>query len=996
MNNPTSLALEKITAAKKGKSESCSFAWLKLQQLPVDLLQLTLLRVLDVSFNELTTTLNLDSLNSLVDLNLANNQLSTLGMLPRTLELLNISHNKLGTNALAVVASLHGLKKLVAHHNEISSLEPLSKASFPRLYDVDFAHNMLTIIPPLLAAYPLCNLLLNNNQITYVSPTIALCPLERLSLEENPLASDIRYLEPTQNVKEFLRKLSLPARVKLSYAASAPDEVTIGSGEIVSVSLNDVHPEKKELRRIRTVAGQNGYLPETFLDYLVPAEVQEADVERERERAQKSGNFLQRLFKREAVADYAQFYPKFAERLESQSRAKPLRQALGSLAATLQKGHLDEAEKAYTLFFDTMVGEIEIFFNLMQAPQEYRRVALEQFLFADSFAHAFGNEDDVEQDSMFAHLTSRLSFIQPSHLQITADELVTKQCTSALQQINNFITPSEKCRCLERVCDYIVGYLRGTGHFGADELTPHVIWVVIRTNLPNLHSNLTFLKRFSDPSDSKQQYFLTQLAAARYWLEHIDASQLDGVSQEEFDRLASGVATERTVQELERELSRAHQKLLAGQSTLRRLQAEAEILKQQNHTLAELNEQLTLRLSGKQAREQLGEAWKEEYPFLLRDDVRVAEVAPLLAEYRRVVVALHNAERLHKPLVTELLVCAEIHENSYPVIVRQHTYGGLIQALGSVAPVPIRQIRIDTGQYIDNDEAVKFLFLLWQKTSQPPKLLCKLSEAIETRTIAEPEPRFAAMEKSPQEKPKKEKKKTKRAPLYSSVPPTYTAQIPQAYAYATQPAAPKPRGLNVGDIVLVTHDRYKGYGTIRFLGNVHFAKGIWCGLELPAASGAHNGTIEGHTYFSVPTNCGMFLKADSPSMAPLRDHPTAALPAAPPPSGLPPLPSPAPASPASPGPVVLPLSTVALTPTPLDLPAAPSSSTPTPSPESAPYDPFPPTPKQSTTLSPQAKVARYLDYSRATGDLATAAELEKVISEGREDELGDMNLEIPE
>ena len=53
----------------------------------------------------------------------------------------------------------------------------------------------------------------------------------------------------------------------------------------------------------------------------------------------------------------------------------------------------------------------------------------------------------------------------------------------------------------------------------------------------------------------------------------------------------------------------------------------------------------------------------------------------------------------------------------------------------------------------------------------------------------------------------------------------------------------------VGDAVLLSRERE---GIIRYIGNVHFSKGIWCGIELVGGSlGTNDGKMEGRRYFTV-------------------------------------------------------------------------------------------------------------------------------------------------
>lgn len=54
---------------------------------------------------------------------------------------------------------------------------------------------------------------------------------------------------------------------------------------------------------------------------------------------------------------------------------------------------------------------------------------------------------------------------------------------------------------------------------------------------------------------------------------------------------------------------------------------------------------------------------------------------------------------------------------------------------------------------------------------------------------------------------------------------------------------------SVGDRVKVKYALR--HGILKFIGPTKFAEGNWAGLELEEATGAHNGTVEGVSYFQV-------------------------------------------------------------------------------------------------------------------------------------------------
>lgn len=54
-----------------------------------------------------------------------------------------------------------------------------------------------------------------------------------------------------------------------------------------------------------------------------------------------------------------------------------------------------------------------------------------------------------------------------------------------------------------------------------------------------------------------------------------------------------------------------------------------------------------------------------------------------------------------------------------------------------------------------------------------------------------------------------------------------------------------------------------GSGTIRYLGDVNFAKGKWVGVAMDKPVGRHNGTVEAVQYFQCNPKCGVFVKSNT-------------------------------------------------------------------------------------------------------------------------------------
>ena len=49
-------------------------------------------------------------------------------------------------------------------------------------------------------------------------------------------------------------------------------------------------------------------------------------------------------------------------------------------------------------------------------------------------------------------------------------------------------------------------------------------------------------------------------------------------------------------------------------------------------------------------------------------------------------------------------------------------------------------------------------------------------------------------------------------------------------------------------------------GTVRYIGPVDFADGVWLGLELKAGVGKNDGSVQGRRYFSAKTNHGLLVR----------------------------------------------------------------------------------------------------------------------------------------
>ena len=58
-------------------------------------------------------------------------------------------------------------------------------------------------------------------------------------------------------------------------------------------------------------------------------------------------------------------------------------------------------------------------------------------------------------------------------------------------------------------------------------------------------------------------------------------------------------------------------------------------------------------------------------------------------------------------------------------------------------------------------------------------------------------------------------------------------------------------------------------GIIRFIGDTKFSSGKWIGVQITSPDGKNDGTVAGVRYFACPNNCGVFVKPQRLTKAPM-------------------------------------------------------------------------------------------------------------------------------
>ncbi|PIA31110.1 hypothetical protein AQUCO_05200005v1 [Aquilegia coerulea] len=169
--------------------------------------------------------------------------------------------------------------------------------------------------------------------------------------------------------------------------------------------------------------------------------------------------------------------------------------------------------------------------------------------------------EDVEcDDKLFEKMALVQQFIRPESLDIQPafqNESSWLLAQKELQKINMYKAPKEKLVCILNCCKVINNLLLNASIAsnehppGADEFLPVLIYVTLKANPPQLHSNLLYIQRYRCQSRlvSEASYFFTNMLSAESFISNIDAKSLS-MDETEFEEsmesarsLLSGLAT---------------------------------------------------------------------------------------------------------------------------------------------------------------------------------------------------------------------------------------------------------------------------------------------------------------------------------------------------------------------------------------------------------------------------------------------------------------------
>mmetsp|Transcript_16201 Transcript_16201/g.41387 ORF Transcript_16201/g.41387 Transcript_16201/m.41387 type:complete len:685 (+) Transcript_16201:495-2549(+) len=180
---------------------------------------------------------------------------------------------------------------------------------------------------------------------------------------------------------------------------------------------------------------------------------------------------------------------------------------------------------------------------------------LEKYIMTKLYDKCFrlAASDREGDELLFTHLRALSLFVKPEHLEIPnyfTNETQWGLAQKELHKINSYKAPRDKLVCILNCCRVINNLLNMTnsGPAGADDFFPVLVYIVIRTNPPNLRSNLEYIRRFRAASRlvSEAAYFYTNMESAAQFIEHINSKSFHMDEELFFNKMvAAGVPRDR-------------------------------------------------------------------------------------------------------------------------------------------------------------------------------------------------------------------------------------------------------------------------------------------------------------------------------------------------------------------------------------------------------------------------------------------------------------------
>ncbi|KAG0213549.1 hypothetical protein BGX31_001259 [Mortierella sp. GBA43] len=253
-------------------------------------------------------------------------------------------------------------------------------------------------------------------------------------------------------------------------------------------------------------------------------------------------------------------FQKFMEQMRHRS-ATPIVRFYQSFLKEFDKKAwtVNEQIKIIHDFLDFIAGKMELcelWKNATDQEFENLKEGMEKLVMNRLFTQTFcpSTTDDAERDEVLSQKIRIFRWIREEHLDIPLtphNELYLNNAQKELTKINTFKAPRDKVICILNCCKFIFTLIRRSegNSKGADTFLPILIYVVLRSNPPNLVSNVQYISRFRNPDKLQAEagYYLASLMGAVTFIENLESGSLS-ITPEEFDQ-----QIEKTMMELSQE-----------------------------------------------------------------------------------------------------------------------------------------------------------------------------------------------------------------------------------------------------------------------------------------------------------------------------------------------------------------------------------------------------------------------------------------------------------
>ncbi|XP_065880402.1 vacuolar protein sorting-associated protein 9A-like isoform X2 [Euphorbia lathyris] len=160
---------------------------------------------------------------------------------------------------------------------------------------------------------------------------------------------------------------------------------------------------------------------------------------------------------------------------------------------------------------------------------------IEKYVMTKLFTHVFASlPDDVKACPAPNHFGTKALLLLLLLL------LYWQHAQKELQKINMCKAPRDKLVCILNCCKVINNLLLSMASSdnppGADDFLPVLIYVTIKANPPQLHSNLLYIQRYRGQSRlvGEASYFFTNMLSAECFISNINASSI-ALEETEFE-----------------------------------------------------------------------------------------------------------------------------------------------------------------------------------------------------------------------------------------------------------------------------------------------------------------------------------------------------------------------------------------------------------------------------------------------------------------------------